>query len=160
MAAIMAVLRKARSTDVAHIQRLVNHYAERGDLLPRALGELYDNLRDFFVVDSDGEIVACAACHVHWDDLAEVKSLAVADDHAGRGWGKRLLEACLEDAKALGIHSVFALTYVPPFFERQGFVRIDKAQLPHKIWHECTRCPKFPDCGEVAVVREMEFSGE
>ena len=160
MAAIMAVLRRARVADVPHIQRLVNHYAERGDLLPRALGEIYDNLRDYFVVDSDGEIVACAACHVHWEDLAEVKSLAVAESHGGRGWGKRLLEACLEDAQTLGIPSVFALTYVPPFFERQGFVRIDKAQLPHKIWHECTRCPKFPDCGEVAVVREVKPIGK
>lgn len=159
MAAIMAVLRKAKAPDVPHIQRLINHYAERGDVLPRALGEIYDNLRDFFVVENDGEIIPCAACHVRWGNLAEVKSLAVAESRGGQGWGKGLLEACLEDAQALGIPSVFALTYVPPFFERQGFVRIDKAQLPHKIWHECTRCPKFPDCGEVALVREVKSTG-
>jgi amino-acid N-acetyltransferase len=160
MAAIMAVLRRATAADVPLIQRLINRYAERGDLLPRALGEIYDNLRDYFVVDSDGEIVACAACHVHWQDLAEVKSLAVEDSHRGQGWAKRLLEVCLEDARSLGLGNVFALTYVPEFFERQGFARVDKSTLPHKIWHECTRCPKFPDCGEVAVTRTLKLSGD
>lgn len=156
----MAVLRRAVAADVAHIQRLVNHYAERGDLLPRALGEIYDNLRDYFVVDSEGEIIACAACHVHWQDLAEVKSLAVAESHRRQGWGLRLLQACLQDASSLGLAKVFALTYVPEFFERQGFARTDKAELPHKVWHECTRCPKFPDCGEVAVTRTLNSTGE
>jgi amino-acid N-acetyltransferase len=156
----MAVLRRATAADVPHIQRLVNEHAERGELLPRALGEIYDNLRDYFVVDDGGEIVACAASHVHWDDLAEVKSLAVAEPYRGQGWGRRLLEACVNDAHALGLPRVFALTYLPEFFEKHGFERTDKSQLPHKIWHECTRCPKFPDCGEVAVILTVNLSGQ
>jgi amino-acid N-acetyltransferase len=156
----MSVLRRARAADVPHIQRLVNRHAERGELLPRALGEIYDNLRDYFVVDSEGEIVACGACHVHWQDLAEVKSLAVDEAHRGRGWGTRLLTACIADAQALGLPKVFALTYIPEFFEHHGFTRTDKAELPHKIWQECTRCPKFPDCGEVAVVLTVNVAGQ
>jgi len=149
------MIRKATITEVADIQALVNLYAERGDMLPRALHDLYDNLRDFFVYEEGGKIVGVCALHITWENLAEIRSLAVAEAHTGRGIGGRLIEACLDEARALKIGRVFALTYIPEYFERQGFRQIDKATLPHKIWHDCLNCVKFPNCDEQAVIREI-----
>lgn len=124
-------------------------------MLPRALNAIYENIRDFFVLEDAGRIVGCCALHVTWGDLAEVKSLAVDESLHGRGYGKMLLNACLDEAREMGVPKLFALTYVPEFFERAGFSRVDKATLPHKIWSECINCPKFPDCGEEAVILEL-----
>jgi len=151
----MHELRRARMSDVPHIQRLVNQFAERGELLPRSLNELYEHLRDYYVIEQDGTIVGCAACRLHWQDLAEVMSLVVAENCQGRGYGSQLLEACLREAQELGVSSIFALTYLPEFFQRYGFRTTDKATLPHKIWSDCIHCVKFPDCGEVALVKEL-----
>jgi amino-acid N-acetyltransferase len=93
-----------------------------------------------------------------WEDLAEVRSLAVRDDRMGRGVGTELVEACISEAIVLGITRVFALTYKPVFFEKLGFQRVDKSELPHKIWSDCLKCSKFPDCDEVALV--ADFSGK
>lgn len=150
-----ATLRRARVGDVAQIQRLINFYAERGKMLPRSLNEIYENLRDYYVVEGDARVVACAACHVAWENLAEIKSLAVEMSWARQGWGTRLVEACLEDARQLGLPRVFTLTYQPEFFSRLGFGRVDKSDLPHKVWSECINCVKFPDCGEVALVLNL-----
>lgn len=145
-------LRKARTTDVIAMQRMINGYADRGAMLHRSLSELYENVRDFFVVEDAGEIVGCAALHVSWKDLAELKSLAVSEAHQGRGYGRALIGACMDEAHDIGVEKVFALTYVPELFEKLGFARTDKALLPRKVWTECVYCPKFPDCGEIAVI--------
>ena len=137
------------------IQHLVNAFAAKDAMLPRAISTIYENIRDFYVADDDGRVIGCCALHVTWGDLAEVKSLAVDESTQGRGLGKVLVETCLNDARDLGVPRVFALTYVPGFFEKLGFARIDKATLPHKIWSECINCPKFPDCGEEAVEIEL-----
>ena len=137
------------------MHRLVNGFADKGELLHRSLNELYENLRDYYVVENEGEILACCALHINWEDLAEIKSLVVSEQAQGRGLGGSLLNACLDEARELGVPRVFALTYKPAFFERNGFERIDKAKLPQKIWTECVRCPKFPDCGEEALVRTL-----
>jgi len=150
------MIRKARIADVKAIQKLIAEYARKGDMLPRSLSEIYENLRDYFVaVEGDGEIVGSAAIHIVWEDLAEVRSVAVRADRAGRGIGTRLVEACVSEAIVLGITRVFALTYKPAFFEKLGFVPVDKAQLPHKIWSDCLKCSKFPDCDEVALVADL-----
>jgi amino-acid N-acetyltransferase len=149
------VLRKATTADVPTIQRLVNAYAERGLMLPRSLSQLYENIRDFLVLAEDSVVVGCVALHVSWKDLAELKSLAVAKGSQGRGFGRMLIEACVAEAAPLGASRVFALTYVPELFEKLGFERVDKALLPRKVWTECVYCPKFADCTEVAVVREV-----
>jgi amino-acid N-acetyltransferase len=149
------VIRKATVEDVKEIQKLVNYHADRGKMLPRSLGDICDNIRDFFVYEEDGAMLGCCALHVTWVDLAEIRSLAVADDAQGRGVGTALLEACLEDVQRLAIKRVFALTYKPEFFEKKGFQKVDKAELPHKVWLECVRCVKFPDCDEVAVIRTL-----
>lgn len=148
-------LRRARAADVQAIHRLINHFAERDEMLPRSLNELYENLRDLYVVDDDDDVVACCALHVTWEDLAELKGLAVREDHRGNRLGRQLVEACLQDARDLGLARIFLLTYIPRYFERFGFREIEKAQLPHKVWSECIRCPKFPDCGEVSMILDI-----
>ncbi|MBI1390695.1 MAG: N-acetyltransferase [bacterium] len=143
--------RKAKITDVRRLKQLIDNHMQEGFMLPRPLNELYENVREFWVWDEDGEVRGCAGLHIYWADLAEIKSLAV--DHAGRGrgWGRALIEACLEEARQLQIARVFALTQIPEFFRKIGFSYMDKAQFPHKVWAECMRCPKFQDCDEVAV---------
>lgn len=145
------MIRKAVVADVPDVQRLVNYFADKNEMLPRSLNTIYENVRDFFVIEEQGRIIGCCALHVTWGDLAEVKSLAVDESAQGKQLGRILVEACLSEARELGVPRAFALTYVPGFFEKLGFVRIDKSTLPQKIWSECINCHKFPDCGEEAV---------
>jgi RNA 3'-terminal phosphate cyclase (ATP) len=147
-------IRKARAEDVPDIQKLVAYFAARGELLPRTLNELYQHLRDFFVYELHGEIVGIAALSLYWEDLAEVRSLAVQEGQGGKGLGAALVHACLDEAARLGIRRVFALTYRPGFFEKLGFREIDKRELPQKIWKDCIRCAKFACCDEVALIRD------
>ena len=149
------MIRKATVNDVKKIQKLVNYYAKRERMLPRSLNELYENIRDFHVYTEGNDIYGCCALHIDWEDLAEVKSLAVAGSKSGKGIGTKLLMRCLKDAKDLKVHRVFALTYIPEFFEQFEFSIVDKKELPHKIWSECIRCMYFPGCKEVAMVKEL-----
>jgi len=149
-------IRKANVNDAVSIQSIVNYYADKDKMLPRSFNEIYENIRDFWVCEGNGGIVGCVALHVTWEDLAEVKSLAVKEEFNRRGIGKNLLNECVEDAKKLVIKKVFALTYMPEYFKKFGFKEIPKEKLPHKIWSECIRCPKFPDCGEIALLYEIE----
>ena len=146
---------KAKISDVKEIQKMVEVYAQKGEMLPRSLSELYDNLRDFFVYEEEGEVAGVCALHISWDDLAEVRSLVVAERHIRKGIGKKLVTACVDEAREFGIKRVFALTYQRAFFEKLGFHEVDKAQLPHKIWGDCIKCSKFPDCDEIAMVKEL-----
>lgn len=147
----MIQIRKAKIADVHDIQKLVNFFAERDEMLPRSLNTIYENIRDFFIAEEDGKVIGCSALHIAWEDLAEIKSLAVDVTVQRSGLGGKLVNACLEEAKQLGITKVFALTYKPEFFKKQGFTDVEKSALPHKIWSDCINCPKFPDCGEEAV---------
>lgn len=147
------MVRKAKMQDVAVIRQLINYYSQRGEMLPKALMEIYEGLRDFFVyVNSRDEVLGCCALRLYWDDLAEVQSLAVVETIRGQGIGAALVKACLEEARELGISKVFTLTSKPGFFEKSGFEQIDRSQLPHKIWAACVKCIKFPDCDEVALL--------
>lgn len=147
-------IRPARVGDVPAICDLIRTFADRKLMIRRSLGELYESIREFLVAtDDDGKILGCAALHVFWDDLAELKCLAVSEEAQGRGVGRRLVEACWDAARVLEIQSVFTLTYVADFFEKCGYHRIEKSDLPHKIWNECVRCPLFPSCNEVALIR-------
>ncbi len=152
----MEELEKARIQDVPQIHRLVNHFANKGKMLGRSLSEIYENLRDYFVIRQGEQVVACAALHVSWADLAEIKSVAVAEDKQRQGLGARLVKACLKEAGELGIATVFCLTYQPAFFEKFGLAQVDRMELPRKAWTECYRCPKFPDCDEVALTCKLE----
>lgn len=146
-----ATTAKAALSDATQIQALVNHFADGGEMLHRSLSEVYENIRDFWVVRQDGQVMGCAALHVVWGDLAELKSLAVREEAQHQGLGGLLVEAVLREARALGLASVFCLTYRPTFFERYRFQRVEMMELPRKVWTECIRCAKFPDCGEIAL---------
>lgn len=149
------MIRKATVTDVKQIQKLVNYYAKRERMLPRSLNELYENIRDFYVYAEGKKIYGSCALHVDWEDLSEIKSLAVAKSKCGRGIGSKLLQHCLKEAKALKVKKVFALTYIPEFFKGFGFNIVDRKELPHKIWSECIKCMYFPGCKEIAMMREI-----
>ncbi len=147
-------IRPARVSDVPAICDLIKTFADRKLMIRRTLGELYESIREFYVaVEDDGRVIGCAALHVFWEDLAELKCLAVSEAAQGRGVGRALVDACWKSAGELDIKSVFTLTYVPDFFEKCGYAQIEKSELPHKIWNECVRCPLFPNCNEVALIR-------
>ncbi len=146
------MIRNARMGDVKTIHSLLNNYADKGLLLGRSISSLYDQLRDFHVfVDSTDRLLGVCALHIIWEDLAEIRSLAVSEDSQGNSIGKQLVRRCLEEARAYEIENVFTLTYQKGFFRKQGFVEVDKKELPHKIWSDCLNCPKFPDCDEEAL---------
>jgi amino-acid N-acetyltransferase len=148
-------LRKAKIGDVPKIHTLVNSFAAKGEMLGRSRSELYEGLRDFFVVQQGDAIIGCSALHINWEDLAEVRSLAVLPEGQGKGLGKSLVNACIEEARSLGIARIYALTYRPEFFEGVGFSKVPKDSLPHKVWGDCLKCPKFPNCDEDAVTMEL-----
>jgi len=147
---------KARITDVPQMHKLINQFADRGEMLARPLSEIYENIRDFFVVRKGRKIVGCAALHVMWADLAEIKSVAVAEERQRQGVGNQLIDVCIREAKDLGIGTIFCFTYKPGFFGQVGFREVDKMTLPHKVWTECLRCPKFPNCDETAMTLQFE----
>ena len=146
---------RATVHDAEGIHELVNFWAAQGEMLPRTLGETYENLRDFFVVREGERVVGCVALHIMWADLAEVRSLAVTEDRQSSGYGGALVDACIREGRALGLSRLFLLTYQPGFFERQDFVQADVMSLPRKVWNECYRCPKFPGCEEIAMTLEL-----
>jgi len=147
---------KATIKDIEQMHHLINSFAERGEMIARPLSEMYENTRDYFVARDGERVVGCVALHVNWLDLAEIKSLAVAEDSRGKRIGGQLVEACLKEAEALGIPTVFCLTYRADFFKRLGFSLVNKDELPRKVWVECYRCPKFPNCDEVALVHNLK----
>lgn len=149
-------VRKAFISDIPMIHELVNIFAAKGEMLGRSRSELYEGLRDFYVAEINGKIIGCCALHINWEDLAEVRSLAVYQDYQGKGVGKTLVKACLEEAKQLGIGHVYALTYRAGFFEGLGFKHVAKETLPQKVWGDCLKCPRFPNCEEDALIWEVD----
>jgi len=147
------MIRKAILQDARQIHRLLLNYAKDGLVLSRSLMEIFEAIRDFYVFVEGDRVVGAAALNICWEDLAEVRSLVVDESFAGRGIGKHLVEACLSEARTLGIGRVFALTYQQAFFEKLGFSVIEKSELPQKIWGDCIKCAKFPECDEVALSR-------
>jgi amino-acid N-acetyltransferase len=149
------MLRKAQISDIAAIHQLINSCAERGEMLPRSLAELYDNMRDYFVYEDVGKIAGACALHICWEDLAEVRSLCVVEGSRRRGLGKDLVAACMDEARQFGIHRVFVLTYRNDLFAKFGFDEVEKTELPQKIWTDCVKCPKFPRCDEIAMIARL-----
>ncbi|MFB0521734.1 MAG: N-acetyltransferase [Desulfatiglandales bacterium] len=152
------MIRKATIQDVKSIHGILTHYANQALLLPHSLSELYDHLRDFYVVDNSevkGSLLGVCGLSISWEDLGEIKSLAVVKEGQKRGLGSRLVEACLSEAVELGLSRVFVLTMIKHFFARFGFKEVEKTSLPHKIWADCLKCPRFPDCDEIAMILEL-----
>jgi amino-acid N-acetyltransferase len=154
------MIRKARICDVVLIQKMLAGFAQQGKLLARSLSELYTNLRDTVVAVEEGsdQVVGCCSLHLIWEDLAEIRSLAVMESQQGRGIGRQLVEACIEEAKQLGLTRLFTLTIETAFFEHMGFRVVDKNIFPQKIWADCLHCPKFPECDEVALLLNFQES--
>lgn len=150
-------VRRATLSDVEDMHALINHFASQGLMLPKSRNKLYQNIRDFFVAEKDGQFAGCCAMHVIWNDLGEIRSLAVVGTYQNNGVGRRLAIAALRDAADLQLPRVFALTYQCAFFERMGFVEVDKVTLPQKVWGECMDCPKFPNCDETAMILDAPF---
>ena len=147
--------RKATVQDARKIHALIIRNARDGNMLARSLNEIYERIRSFFVIEIQDEIVGCCCLHVMWEDLAEIKSLSVAPEHQGKGLGAAMIAQALDDARELLVPQVFALTFIPKYFERFGFREVDKNELPKKIWIECVNCLHYPDCGEIAVMRDV-----
>ena len=149
------MVRKARLQDVKNIKKLVNFYARKNEMLPISLSELYDNIRSFYVFEKKGRIHGCGSLRVTWDRLGEIRSVAVQKSKQKKGIGKKIVRACLREAKEIGLKEVFVLTYQPQYFKKLGFRDINKDHLPHKVWQDCVKCVFFPDCGEDALIRNV-----
>jgi len=154
------LIRRARLSDVREVQKLVNGFAKRHRIIQRSLNDLYDNIRDIFIYEIKGRVVGTLSLHVSWEDLAEIRSLAIAKASQGKGIGTALIDAALEDAAVLGVKRVFSLTYIPGYFHKMGFRDIDKSELPSKIWTDCLNCPLFPECEEEAVIIDIKRKGK
>ncbi len=153
---LVPVVRPAAISDVPHIHELLEIYAGRGNLLPRTMSELYRHLRDFFVLELDGDVAACGALEIFTEDLGEVRSLVVAERFKHRGLGALLVGRIIAEARALGLRRLMALTYVPEFFHKLGFTTVAKSTLPEKVWGVCVKCYKYNDCDEIAVLLELQ----
>ncbi len=145
------IIDKPTLKDTQAIKDLLDFYAKKQVLLPRSIVEIYEKIRIFWVARDNGKVVGCVGLQFSWNDLAEIKSLAVSDEYHGKGIGAMLVLRCIEEAKEYGVKQIFALTYVSEFFKKLGFVSIEKEELPHKIWTECINCQHFPNCDEDAV---------
>ncbi|HEM55274.1 MAG TPA: N-acetyltransferase [Thermodesulfobium narugense] len=149
------MIRKARIDDAKVIKALIESFAKQNLMLIRPLSDIYESIRDFCVLEIDDKICGCGALHIFWEDIAEIRSLCVNSDYQKRGLGKEIVNFLIEEARQLKLKKVFALTYQVVFFKSLGFEILDKSHLPQKIWSECVKCPKFPDCDEVAMIRKV-----
>jgi amino-acid N-acetyltransferase len=152
------LIRKARLTDVGNMFRIINYYAERQRMLPKTQLQLYENLRDYSVAaDASGanNLAGCGALHIYWENLAEIRALAVAPGLTRKGVGTHLVDRLLAEARELEIEQVFLFTYEPKFFNRFGFIQVEHSAMPLKVYNECFHCPKFNKCDEVAMVLHL-----
>lgn len=152
------MVRRAKIKDVPQLIRLVNHYANKGEMLSRSLSQVYNSIRDYVVIEENDQVIACGALHVVWDDIGEIRTVAVTPERIGQGLGRQIVEYLLKDAYVLELPQVFTLTYKPAFFEKLGFTHVDKKDLPHKVWQDCLNCPKFPECDETSLIRTINKS--
>ncbi len=165
---IKVVLRKALMCDVKSLYNLFSEYSKAGEMLPRSMSDIYEHLRDFYIAEIENEdeesagapghtpdVIGACALTIVWENLAEIRSLAVKRPYTRKLIGTELIKKCIEEAKFFKITNLFALTYKPQFFQKSGFKIIDKSELPHKIWSDCINCVKFPDCDETAVMLKL-----
>jgi len=149
------IFRKAMFKDVEAIHKLANDYADKGLMLARSRNVIYETLRDMILAEEDGVIIGIGGLHLIWDELAEIRALAITPEAIGKGIGREIVERLTLEARELGVKTLFALTYQDGFFAKQGFHEIPKEKLPHKVWKECINCPKFPNCDEIAMMKEL-----
>ncbi len=153
-----AFVRKAKVSDVPTIFKLINYYADRQLMLPKTHLQLYENLRDYSVAvqtEDEDAVWACGALHLYWQNLAEIRAVAVVSDTVAKGIGTLLVERLIEEAREFQLEQVFVFTYVPKFFSRFGFIQVEHRSMPLKVYNECFHCPKFNTCDEVAMVLHL-----
>ncbi|HBS57978.1 MAG TPA: N-acetyltransferase [Firmicutes bacterium] len=148
--------RKPKFTDVIAMQELINVNADLGLMLPRSRNAIYETLRDFTVAEQDDKLIGVGTLHIIWDEMAEIRALAIAPDAKKQGIGRQIVGLLVDEARDLGVKQVFALTYQPGFFTKCGFTEVPKENLPHKVWKECINCPKFPNCDETAMIMNLQ----
>jgi amino-acid N-acetyltransferase len=166
-------IRKAGISDVRDILELVNGFAGKNLMLSRGPQYLFENIRDFVVAVAEepavrevhpsdnqldyqpGLIIACASLHVLWEDVAEIRSIAIHPGYQNKGLGKKLIDFLKADARRLGVNTLFTFTLADDFFKSLGFVRKKREELPSKVWGECSRCPKFFKCDEVGMILKI-----
>lgn len=148
-------IRPAKVQDVKQIHKIVEFYADNKEMLHRSLNSIYENIQEYVVAEHNKKIIACGALHVTWDDLAEVKALAVEKKYARKGIGRKIVTTLEKNAVELGIFTTFALSFKPEFFKKLGYEIISKEVLPQKIWSECINCHLFPDCGEIPLIKDL-----
>lgn len=151
------MIRKAVLDDVHDIHRLLTLYSKKGELLARPLHKIYDHLRDFWIYEEPEtrKTLGCCALQFCWENLAEIRSLAVDPDATGKGLGTALADRAIKEAVYFKVSDLFTLTYRPDFFKRFDFSIIDKNDLPLKIWADCIGCVSFPDCDEIAMLKKL-----
>ncbi|MCP3899427.1 MAG: N-acetyltransferase [Desulfobacteraceae bacterium] len=149
------MIRKARIEDIPAIHSLLIYYDKKGDMLARPLSVLYDHLRDFWVCEDEetNELIGCCALQFCWENLAEIRSLAVKEEYQSSGAGTLLVDRCIQEAIVFNVSELFVLTYRPSFFKRFDFNQVAISELPKKIWSDCMFCIKFPDCDETAMIK-------
>ena len=149
-------IRPPRPADITGIFNLVAEHAARGDMLPRSEPQIRATLAEWIVGSDGGQIVACTSLLDYTPELAEVRSLVVADHIKGQGWGAALLQALIAKTQRRGTPILFALTRAEPFFRRAGFSPSDRDRFPEKIWRDCDQCPVKDNCDEVAVELRLD----
>ena len=149
----MFLYRKPTFADVDEIHELIAGYASQGLMLPKPHSTLYETLREFVVAEDveSKKIVGVGALHLTWNELAEVRSMAVDENFSRQGIGSEIVKKLLAEGRSVGVTKFFTLTYQPKFFQSLGFELTTKESLPHKIWKECIDCPKFANCDEIAM---------
>ena len=152
------LVQKARLSDVGEMYRIINYYAESQRMLPKTELQLYENLRDYSIVTdatSSDRVLACGALHIYWENLAEIRAIAVDPEMIHKRLGTSLVDGLLSEARGWGIERVFVFTYEPKYFGRFGFVQVEHRSLPLKVYNECFHCPKFNTCDEIAMVLDL-----
>lgn len=149
------IIRKARITDVEDIHALITYYANKGLMLARPRSLLYEGIREFTVAEEKGRLIGAGSLHIIWEDLAEIRALAVDPEMTKKGIGRILVHAFLGEARELHIPRVFTLTYQRGFFIKCGFRLVPKEEMPQKVWKECINCPHFPNCDEESLVIDL-----
>lgn len=152
----MIEYRKAKLSDAEEILTLINYFAEKGLMLPRTRSTLYEGIREFVVAVQDDKVIGTGSLHIIWNDLAEIRALAVDHNSHGKGVGRKIVEILLEEARDLQCPQVFTLTYQVDFFKHMGFRLVNKEDMPHKVWKECINCVKFPNCDENAMILDLK----
>ncbi|HWR31749.1 MAG TPA: N-acetyltransferase [Negativicutes bacterium] len=148
--------RRATFRDVESIHKIVNQYAEQGLMLARSRNSIYENLRDFILAEENEVVVGVGALHLVWDELAEIRAMAIAPEYTGKGIGMSIVEQLANDGRALGVKTLFTLTYQPGFFAKADFHEVPKERLSQKVWKDCINCSKFPNCDEIAMIRKLD----